>query len=1044
MAQELQLTLLGGLRITRDGTPVTGLASRKAEALLVYLACTQQVHPREVLATMFWDERSQPQAMANLRVLLSSLRRHLGPYVLITRHTVAFDRTSPYWLDVEVFSRYIHQVMGQRIEEWSRQEDQPLHREHVVSLAQAVQLYGGDFLAGFYVRDSRDFEAWVVLERERLRRMVTLALERLVAWHLNQRDFLAAIEDATRMLSIDPLREEMHRQLMLALARSGQRSAALAQYETCRQVLAQELGVEPTEETQALYRRLQRVPKQWHSLPPQPTSFVGREQELAAMGRYLADPNCRLLTVVGPGGIGKTRLALQAAMEQTHAFLHGVHFVPLAPLTTAESLVPAIADALQFSFHGPADPRVQLLNYLREQEMLLILDNFEHLLAPSPWQGKRIPGVARRERKEGDAIALVLDILQSAPGVKLLVTSRERLNLRWEWLFELGGLPFPDRDTLYPGRETSYSAVQLFAQRARQARWDFSLAQEGAAVAEICRLVEGMPLAIELAAAWVGRQSCQTIAAGIARDLDALSTSLRDVPPRHRSVRAAFDHSWALLSEEERRAFRKLSVFRGGFDEEAAARVAGVSHRVLSALVDKSLVRRAAAGRYDMHTLLRQFAAEKLQQAGEAALTRKRHLKYFMTFAERIERQLVGQPQEAGLNQLEADYDNLRAALHWSLESGQTETGLRLAGALWRFWEVRGYLKEGSRWLEEALASAKSARTAPSPRAKALLGAGRLLWCQGEYERAAILLQEGLALFQKLEDRQGVADSFNNLGLVAWHQGDYERSQAAHEKALVLRRQLRDKRGIAGSLGNLAVVASCQGDYERARALYHESLALFRELKDKQNVALSLNNLGTIVMNQREYGQARGLFEESLALFRELGFKQGIAWSLGNLGQVARGLGKYGRAATFYRESLVLLRELGDQQAVATTLANIGGVALAQNDSEQAAGLYREALAVQWELREKRDMAECLEGLAGVAGQQGQLERAARLFGAAEALREAIGAPLPFPQRSEYERYVATVRARLDEGTFKKAWDQGRAMPLEQAVAYALAEEPVP
>jgi predicted ATPase/DNA-binding SARP family transcriptional activator/Tfp pilus assembly protein PilF len=1012
-AEELRLTLLGGFGITWSGTPLTGFVSNKAQALLSYLAVTGRPHFRPALAGLLWGEMPETSALMNLRQALANLRRLVEPYLLITRQTVAFNRDSDYWLDVEAF-----------------QEKAGKHT-NIRGLCEAVELYSGDFLEGFYVRDAPAFEEWALVQRERLRTSALQALHVLVTHHTARREYPLALEYATRLLSLAPWQEEARRQMMLLLARSGQRSAALSQYETCRRILAEELGVEPSAETTAVYERIRTAGAvRRRDLPLLPTPFVGRKEELAEIDRLLADPNCRLITLTGPGGIGKTCLALQSAAENAVCFLHDVCFVPLSPLRSAEFLVPAIADALDFSFHGRQNPRDQLLDYLREKEMLLVLDSFEHLLPASV--------VPPTEGDEKGSTRLLVDILQNAPQVKLLVTSRERLGLRWEWLFEVEGLNVPE-SVESAGWEV-YSAVQLFSRLARRARLRFSLDEEKSAVVRICRLVEGMPLGIELAAAWVQKFSCDEIASGIERSLCFLTTSLRDMPPHHRSMWAVFDHSWDLLSKEEHRVFRNLSIFRGGFRQEAAQQVAGATSSLLSALESKSLLHRDAAGRFRMHELLRQYAAEHLQSAGEEAALCGRHLRYFVALAERAEPALKGPEQTAWLERLETDHDNLRAALEWSTggEEREAVAGLRLAGSLGRYWEVRGHLTEGYRWIEKALDKAKDDKATVLMRAKALLEIGRLAQRLGEYERAVAQFEESLALFREMGNQQGIAHALSRLGSVAVHQGNYRWAAAAHEESLALKRELGDKWGIATSLGTLALVSWQQGDYEQARARYNESLILYRELGDKQNIAISLNNLGGIVLEQGDYEQAGVFFEEGLALFQELESRQGIGWSLGNLGRVATYQGDYERAAALLEACLTLFRELGDKRAVALVLARLGGVASARGKYEQAERLYREGLTLQREVGEKRDIAECLEGMAGIAGAQEGAERTARLLGAAEALREAIGAPLPAVDRAGYDRLVVATRAKLGEETFEQAWQRGRVMPLEQAMAYSL------
>src|SRR5258708_3509682 len=409
------------------------------------------------------------------------------------------------------------------------------------------------------------------------------------------------------------------------------------------------------------------------SLPLQPTPFVGREIELVEIAKRLADPDCRLLTLVGPGGIGKTHLALQAAEQQITNFAHGVHFVALAPASLPGLLASAIAGALETSFYGPETPDIQLLNFLRGKNMLLVLDNFEHLLA---------------------ATGLLVRLLADVPQLKIFVTSRERLNLTEEWVLPIQGLPFPGKDEA--NTVETYDAVQLFVQRAQRVQPGFSLADDPASVVTICQLVEGMPLALELAATWLRSVSCREIARQIERNLDFLATPLRDVPERHQSLRAVFDHSWSLLVEDEQRVLAVLSVFRGGFDLEAAEQVAAASPSILAGLVDKSLIRLQSSGRYDLHERLRQYVLGKLAEDDEMIATR-RHFEFFLNLATQAEPQIYGPAHEVWVDRLEMERDNLRVALDWSTRQ-ETDAGLRLAVALGRFWDATDYWTEGYQW----------------------------------------------------------------------------------------------------------------------------------------------------------------------------------------------------------------------------------------------------------------------------------------------------------------------------------------------------------
>ncbi len=650
MPNRLTFRLLGKPHINLDDKVLTGFISSKAQALLIYLAVTGRSHSREMLAGLLWSDMPEAQAAKNLRNVLSNLRALVGSHLLITREEAAFDPQSDHWLDVGEFTRALSGDLTQKT---------------LATLHNAVELYQGDFLEGFYVGEALTFEEWAAGRRSLLQGLIVQALHRLVVEHLEREEHAAGIDYANRLLAIEPWREETHRYLMILLARSGQRSAALAQYDLCRRSLQEELHVEPLPETTALYHRIRSaaVPPP-HNLPPQPTPFVGRAAELAEIARFFNNPHVQLLTLVGPGGVGKTRLALQAAarfidpnrsIEQP--FPDGVFNVPLAGLDTSAgrpSLIAAVADALHFTFQGPVLQQAQLFGHLRDKKMLLILDNFEYVAA------------------EAGQLA---DILRLAPGLQLLVTSRVRLNLQEEWLMEIAGLPFPPAVDVPIETATTYGATQLFVQQAQRVHAGFQLdAAELAGVIRICQLVEGVPLGIEIAASWVRVLACREIAAEIERSLDFLTTSLHNVPERHRSLRAVFDYSWNLLAPREQVIFRQLAVFHGGFRREAAAQVASASLPMLAELVDKSLLHRTATGRYEVHDLLRLYAEEKLQaDPAEYEQVNNAHCRYYAELLVAHKSELKGEDLPTALSILEQERENVRAAWNWAISQRRAE-----------------------------------------------------------------------------------------------------------------------------------------------------------------------------------------------------------------------------------------------------------------------------------------------------------------------------------------------------------------------------------
>ena len=1008
----LQVSVLGALAITRDKRPVTGFASAKVQALLCYLALTARPHSRDTLIGLLWSEISDADARTSLRQALTNLRRLVGDHLSIDRETVAFDRSSSYSLDAEQFSR----TGDWRLEigDWTP--------ALISNLQSAIELYRGDLLEGFFVRDAPEFEEWLLTQRERFRQQALQVFHTLVAYHLARHEYARGIDYATRLLALDAWREEAHRQLMLLYARNGQRGAALAQYEICRRVLTEKIAVEPSAETVALYERIRATDTTKTNLPPQATTFVGREMELAQIDSFLMKPECRLITLVGQGGIGKTRLAIHAAAKQAGAFLNGIHFVPLSAVTSPELIPSTIADALKISLSGKSPPRTQVLEFLRDKEMLLVLDNFEQLIAGAK---------------------LLADILNAAHDVKMIVTSRERLNLQSEWIVQVDGLPTPDfriQNSEFRSADNSqFASVQLFLQSA--GRVHARLApndDEMASIVRICQLVHGIPLGIELAAAWVTSQSCDEIAREIERSLDFLATTQYDVPERQRSLRAAFDHSWNLLDAEEQRVLRALSVFRGGFTREAGERVTGALLMQLGALIDKSLLRRDAIGRYEMHPVVQQFAQAKLEPSEKQTETRRQHVQYFLSLAEQAAPALTGKQQAEWLNRLTVEHDNLRAVLSWTLESRDTETSLRLAGAIWRFWFMRGYWSEGRHWLEMGLE--QDGDVLPAVKAKALEGSGVLASNQGDHARASASYEQALALRRTLDDKGGIAPVLNSMGLLAQRQGDFARAVMLYEESLGLKRALGDQWGIAATVCNLGWVNQQRGEYTQAQTFLEESLGTYRELGDRRSTTFPLTNLGIVAGCLGDYPRAATYFAESLVVLRELGDQRGIAMACINLGEASRRQDDAPRAIALFEEALRLARELQDRWMVAHALGNLGDVAQVQADYQKAAEFYKQGLELRREIGDKEGIARCLEGLAQVALAQNQPARAARLFASAEALREAIHAPLEPEHQSRHERDCASVRAHIGDAAYTAAWTEGRALSLEQIVAYALAQ----
>jgi predicted ATPase len=699
------------------------------------------------------------------------------------------------------------------------------------------------------------------------------------------------------------------------------------------------------------------------------------------------------VTLTGPGGCGKTRLALEVASDLIEDFTDGVWVVSLAPIGDPDLIIPTIGGVLGLRDGGERAPLERLRAYLAGKALLLLLDNFEHLVEGAPLVE--------------ELLARGLD----APRVKVLVTSREALHLSAEHEFPVPPLELPD--PVRGGRSrTSLEtlakapAVQLFVQRAQTIMPHFALTNEnGAAVAEVCRRLDGLPLAIELATAWIkllppramlGRlQGAQGYS-----PLRLLTQGDRALPGRHWTLRSTIEWSHELLDEDEQRLFRRLCVFVGGCALEAAEAVC--AEEILDAaasLIDKNLLiqveQEDGEPRLILLETIREYGLERLVESGEEQSIRQAHAHYYLWLAEEAEPNLLGADQGLWLDRLEREDGNLRAGLRWLLETGDGAMAIRFGGSLWRFWLQRGYLGEGRKWLEEALAADGDAMM--PARAKALNGAGVLAQYQGDYRQAALLCGESLRLARQLEDKDQIAAALNGLAAVARAGGNHKVACAMYEESLAIQRELGDRQGAAYSLGYLGLTRWMQGKYTEACPLLEEALAIFRELRDKRGIAFSLHGLGHVMLSQEDYEAAHAIFEESLAIGRSLGDKRGITRSLVGLASLALAREEYATARSLHQENLAILTELGDRWVTAI----------------------------------------CLDALAGVATAEGLPVKAARLFGAAAALRDAINAPLPPFERALHKRYFPAARTQLDAEAFAAAWAEGQMMTLEEAMAAA-------
>ena len=1082
----LSLTYFGSFQASYADKPIL-LATNTARALFAYLALEAAYQPRsrEEIASLLWPDHNRKNAYGNLRQTLTRMRKAIPGLIdevlNITPQTLQF-RHAAATLDVVQFEALLAGTTSPK---------EILSAGMINRLSEAAALYRGEFLQGVLLADSMPFDEWVMVRREQLHRQALDALHILTGHYESIDDYERMRLYAMRQLTLDPWREEAHAQLMRALAYAGRSTDALMQYEVCRRILSKELGVEPGQELRTLASRIRggeisrkramtpellhtqtlsapslnapslnaqslsaqslsaQLPK--HNLPNQLTAFIGRERELSQILERMQQPDVRLLTLIGLGGMGKTRLALQIAQSKLSDFSDGVFFISLAPLTTASAIAPAIAAALGLTLQG-SNTTQALMSALHHKRLLLILDNFEHLLNADSQDGTNAAPTGTPTGPQG-----VIDLLHAAPYIQIVVTSRERLNLRGEHIHVVQGLDYPHADDvnapdLSPADAEASPAVWLFVQNARRVQPSFQLSKINLPVVlRLCQRVEGMPLCLELAAARMETLPLDAILTQIERSTDILAADWRDMPERQRSMRGVFEWSWNLLSPSEQDAFCRLSVCRGGFTLEAAETLTGASLWVLTSLLRKSLLRRsevaetrstqqtsltssdtlvaaslvvASIARYEIHELLRQFAAEKLASSGVTATldTHEQHGLYYLTLAGEKAVALYSGALQQAIADVQADVDNIRRACQWAVEQAKLKLLHDYTPCLSSIFSTLGLLQEGRRLLQtfidcaqqvqeatrapHASTTANTTRTherewAAALKAKAWVEQARYLATDDLYAQAIATAQAALAQAQLAGDLDSEAGALLYWGEMLTELGEVEAGQRKLSQALSLMQRVpayhtpQPGRGTpmlkAMILTFLAVGAILQKHDQDAHAFGEQSLRLCTDAGDRLGQARVAYNLVIAYSNTGDYGQARTYSEQGILWIQPFGNTIILERLLLRLGRILVYCGDHEHAHNRLQQALTLCQSFGDTLGETRTLVLLSRLACDRGDFASASQLSQLGVRLARETDNPQLEAETLSSLGDAFIGLHQLHDASAAYQQAVSLCEGLG-----------------------------------------------------
>ena len=1075
----LSLSLLGPFQAwTADGASQS-FRTLKERALLAYLVVEHnRVHRREMLASLFWPDRPEGVARNSLRQALFGIRQVIGDegfnnIFSITGEEVQVNFGDQIWLDFAAYELHLEAAQAHR---HPQGEPCPYCLKH---LSDAIEIYHGSFLEDVDLDKNPAIQQWTQSQREHFQRLQIQALDALATEYEQQGDYHQAAFYAERQAQLETLNEAGVRRLMLLLARAGRTSAALEQYETLQQKLRQAALSGPDEKTVELAGQIREGRFEaglsldrevWHNLPEHLTPFIGRAMELTQIEGLLRNPDCRLISIVGMGGVGKTRLAIQSALLNLHLFPDGVCFVPLDTVPTADEIPEMVARSLGLALSAQQDIAGMLGAYLRSRRILLVLDNFEHLLA---------------------GCDLLLEILKEAPYVKMIITSRERLHLQAEFLIELQGLSFPAPTTDSPAAGVrghpdirlmafQSDAVRLLLERAGRVMTNGSVAgavspapagRRSAAVPEttlqlrsavrICQLVEGLPLGIELAASWARDYSFAEIADEVERNLDFLKTSYQDMPERHRSLRASFEHSWDLLSENEREVFCKLAVFPGAFSLAAAREIAGETLPWLVQLEDKSLVRRVAYGRYDLHPLIRQYAGLKLSNYSRKVIDHasRQHAEFFCNFLHDHELDLKGGRQAEALDEVEIDLENVRTAWNWAVAHHASNLLDRAAGGMMYFMEARGRWQEGEELFANAIESGQQNGMNEGTLGYLLAIRGWFCCRLTRFRQSEELLTQSLLYLTNTETDLQRGFAHFALGFLYIWMSRYQEALLHLTTCLSIGDRVGDSWTAAWARESLAEFAFESGQSGYQEEPFLETLAIFERIGEQRGRARALNYLGNLALAQHHLEDARAYFEKLLAISEKLGDVWGLAGGYTKLGLLASARGDYEQAWRNHQHSYLMLQKIGDQRRTAFALRELGEVACALKKPTEARDYFTQALEIASRTQSSAVSQDILTGIAAMMIQKTDYEcfdlpedmrltgipGNARLIDAAQILILVLDEDSGDQTTTQRAKdLLDAAQAALPAGSLDKIRSAMRARPTPELARALLSRNPIP